>query len=83
MWIDVTWGAGGSTSDTTFDICHEALKYRGVDVMMHLTCSNMPVEKLTGALDKCKEAGIYHIGLSCAIRSKRSYRFMHPISDFG
>merc|ERR1719158_1591312 len=61
MWIDVTWGAGGSTSDTTFDICHEALKYRGVDVMMHLTCSNMPVEKLTGALDKCKEAGICNI----------------------
>lgn len=61
MWIDVTWGAGGSTADSTFDICHEALKFRGLDVMMHLTCTNMPEAKIKAALDKCKEAGICNI----------------------
>eukprot|EP00397_Hematodinium_sp_SG-2012_P006475 GEMP01006506.1.p1 GENE.GEMP01006506.1~~GEMP01006506.1.p1 ORF type:complete len:612 (+),score=116.26 GEMP01006506.1:58-1893(+) len=61
MWVDVTWGAGGSTAQHTFDICHDALKFRGLDVMMHLTCTNMPEEKLREALDKCKEAGICNI----------------------
>merc|ERR1711977_238672 len=27
MWIDVTWGAGGSTADKTLEICINALKY--------------------------------------------------------
>jgi hypothetical protein len=29
--------------------------------MMHLTCTNMPQERLTSALDKCKEHGIDNI----------------------
>merc|ERR1719146_621663 len=41
MWVDVTWGAGGSTADKTLEICINALKYHGLDVMMHLTCTNM------------------------------------------
>merc|ERR1719453_2239661 len=61
MWIDVTWGAGGSTADKTLEICIEALKYRGLNVMMHLTCTNMPKEKLKEALDTCKENGICNI----------------------
>merc|ERR1719355_566695 len=61
MWIDVTWGAGGSTADKTLEICIEALKYRGLNVMMHLTCTNMPKEKLKEALDTCKEHGICNI----------------------
>merc|ERR1719421_192396 len=28
MWIDVTWGAGGSTTDTTLSLC-EILALRG------------------------------------------------------
>jgi len=61
MWIDVTWGAGGSTADHTFDICHDALRFRGLDVMMHLTCTNITEETLRNALDKCKNAGICNI----------------------
>merc|ERR1719386_490439 len=61
MWIDVTWGAGGSSADLTLEICIEALKYRGLNVMMHLTCTNMPKEKLKEALDTCKENGICNI----------------------
>merc|ERR550537_940045 len=61
MWIDVTWGAGGSTADKTLEICINALKYHGLNVMMHLTCTNMPKEKLKEALDTCKEHGIRNI----------------------
>merc|ERR1719231_240669 len=44
MWIDVTWGAGGSTADKTLEICINALKYHGLNVMMHLlvpTCQKV------------------------------------------
>merc|ERR1719160_2277495 len=61
MWIDVTWGAGGSTADKTLEICINALKYSGLNVMMHLTCTNMPKDKLKEALDTCKENGICNI----------------------
>eukprot|EP00746_Dinoflagellata_sp_MGD_P159978 gnl/MRDRNA2_/MRDRNA2_86794_c0_seq13.p1 gnl/MRDRNA2_/MRDRNA2_86794_c0~~gnl/MRDRNA2_/MRDRNA2_86794_c0_seq13.p1 ORF type:complete len:595 (+),score=143.50 gnl/MRDRNA2_/MRDRNA2_86794_c0_seq13:94-1878(+) len=61
MWIDVTWGAGGSTADKTLELCINALKYHGLNVMMHLTCTNMPKEKLKEALDTCKENGICNI----------------------
>merc|ERR1719473_1635970 len=55
MWIDVTWGAGGSTSEKTLELCINALKVHGLNVMMHLTCTNMPKESLKAALDTCKE----------------------------
>merc|ERR1719478_1231190 len=61
MWIDVTWGAGGSTADKTLEICINALKYHGLDVMMHLTCTNMEKEALHRALTTCKENGICNI----------------------
>merc|ERR1719171_3300713 len=61
MWIDVTWGAGGSTADKTLEICISALKYHGLNVMMHLTCTNMPKEKLKEALDTRKQNGICNI----------------------
>merc|ERR1719158_731970 len=61
MWIDVTWGAGGSTADKTLEICIHALKYSGLNVMMHLTCTNMPKESLKEALQICKDNGIRNI----------------------
>merc|ERR1719159_382045 len=61
MWIDVTWGAGGSTADKTLEICINAQKYHGLNVMMHLTCTNMPKESLHAALSTCKEHGIRNI----------------------
>ncbi|EER08220.1 Methylenetetrahydrofolate reductase, putative [Perkinsus marinus ATCC 50983] len=63
MWIDVTWGAGGSSSSSnkTFEICRNALTYHGLDVMMHLTCTQQSVEEIDEVLDKCKEVGIRNI----------------------
>jgi methylenetetrahydrofolate reductase (NADPH) len=60
-FIDVTWGAGGTTSELTMEISANAQAYAGVDVMMHLTCTNMPQEKLRIALEDAKRAGIRNI----------------------
>jgi methylenetetrahydrofolate reductase (NADPH) len=61
QFCDITWGAGGSTADLTQDIATRMQKEVGVETMMHLTCTNMLPEKVTTALDKCKEAGIDNI----------------------
>ena len=57
----MTWGAGGTTSDLTMEISANAQAYAGVDVMMHLTCTNMPSEKLRAALEEAKRHGIRNI----------------------
>ncbi|GAB4822503.1 hypothetical protein N2152v2_009549 [Parachlorella kessleri] len=60
-FCDITWGAGGSTADLTLDIAKRMQNEVGMETMMHLTCTNMPVEKLKEALTKAKEAGIENI----------------------
>lgn len=52
LFVDVTWGAGGSTSDLTLAISANAQKYNGVEVLMHLTCTNLKV----GSLRRCVAA---------------------------
>lgn len=60
-FCDITWGAGGSTADVTLDVARSMQQEVGVETMMHLTCTNMPVEKLEEALIKAKEYGIRNI----------------------
>lgn len=61
FWIDVTWGAGGSTSKLTLEICQTAQNFVGLETMMHLTCTNMPISEFKDALTKAKENGIRNI----------------------
>merc|ERR1719387_501866 len=61
MWIDVTWGAGGSTADTTLSLCETAMDVTGLDVLMHLTCTNVTVDMTRKALQRCKEKGLCNI----------------------
>lgn len=60
-FIDITWGAGGSTADSSFEIAKNAQQFFGVDVMMHLTCTNSDKEKIRDVLRRVKEAGIDNI----------------------
>merc|ERR1719389_1366242 len=57
MWIDVTWGAGGSTAETTQLLCETAMDVTGLDVLMHLTCTNVTVETTRKVLQRCKDQG--------------------------
>ncbi|KAI9138489.1 methylenetetrahydrofolate reductase-domain-containing protein [Paraphysoderma sedebokerense] len=60
-FVDVTWGAGGTTADLTLEICSVAQSVYGLETCMHLTCTNMPKEKVDHALKEAKEAGIQNI----------------------
>jgi methylenetetrahydrofolate reductase (NADPH) len=60
-FIDITWGAGGSTSDTTLQLSQDAQTFFGLDVMMHITCAGMTEQRLRFALDKAKDRGIRNI----------------------
>lgn len=60
-FIDVTWGAGGSTSATTLEICTTAARHLGLETCMHLTCTNMQRETVDHALKVCRDNGIQNI----------------------
>ncbi|KAI8911667.1 methylenetetrahydrofolate reductase-domain-containing protein [Gorgonomyces haynaldii] len=60
-FIDVTWGAGGVTSDVTLEIASTAQSVYGLETSMHLTCTNMPRIKIDIALREAKQAGIQNI----------------------
>lgn len=61
IFCDITWGAGGTTADVTLDIATTMQNQICVDTMMHLTCTNMPVESLGSALTEVKKHGIQNI----------------------
>ena len=61
FWVDVTWGAGGSTSDVTLDLCSHIQAFSGLDVLMHLTCTYMTRELIIESLDKAKQLGLRNI----------------------
>merc|ERR1719504_50610 len=61
MWIDFTWGAGGSTADTTLALCETAMDVTGLGVLMHLTCTNVTVEETRKVLQRCKDKGLCNI----------------------
>lgn len=46
MFVDFTWGAGGSTAELTLDLTLTARDKWGLLPNMHLTCTNMPMEKV-------------------------------------
>ena len=62
-FCDITWGAGGSTADVTLDIAVKMQKMVCVETMMHLTCTNMHVEKLAEALKTVSIRWLWRTGL--------------------
>ncbi len=61
LFLDMTWGAGGSTSDLTLSLCTTMRSTLHANPNMHLTCTNMPMEKIDTALRGAKDAGIKNI----------------------
>ncbi|CAI9090755.1 OLC1v1025587C1 [Oldenlandia corymbosa var. corymbosa] len=61
LFCDITWGAGGSTADMTLEIANRMQNKVGIETMMHLTCTNMPPEKIDHALDAIKSMGIQNV----------------------
>lgn len=62
--ISVTWGAGGSTATRSLELAQEIVTLmngRNVEVILHLTCTNMGRRLVDEALKKCRELGIQNI----------------------
>jgi len=60
-FIDVTWGAGGTNSNVTSEIVSTTQSVFGLETMMHMTCTNMPREKIDIGLKEAKECGCQNI----------------------
>ncbi|KAM7280071.1 hypothetical protein ACFE04_007205 [Oxalis oulophora] len=60
-FCDITWGAGGSTADLTLEIANRMQNIVCVETMMHLTCTNMPLDKIDHALETIKGYGIQNV----------------------
>jgi methylenetetrahydrofolate reductase (NADPH) len=60
-FCDITWGAGGTTADLTLEIANKMQNIICVETMMHLTCTNMPVDKIDHALETIKSNGIQNV----------------------
>lgn len=61
LFTDFTWGAGGSTSEITMQLCDTVKNKFGCVANMHLTCTNMPPEKVDEALADCKKCGVCNL----------------------
>ncbi|KAF9973915.1 hypothetical protein BGZ73_002814 [Actinomortierella ambigua] len=60
-FIDITWNAGGASSDLTTELVATAQSVYGLETCMHLTCTNMPREKIDIALKAAKACGNQNI----------------------
>ncbi|KAI0091645.1 methylenetetrahydrofolate reduct [Irpex rosettiformis] len=60
-FIDITWNAGGRTSDLTSELVKTCQGLIGLETCMHLTCTNMPAEKVDIALKDAKAHGCRNI----------------------
>mmetsp|Transcript_11709 Transcript_11709/g.19880 ORF Transcript_11709/g.19880 Transcript_11709/m.19880 type:complete len:383 (+) Transcript_11709:187-1335(+) len=65
LFVDFTWGAGGSTCELTLELCTTVKAKYGLDVNMHMTCTNQAVEKVDLGLLGAIKGGIRNI---CALR---------------
>lgn len=61
LFIDFTWGAGGSTSDLTLQLTLDAKEKFNIVPNMHLTCTNMEMSKIDHALSECKKNDIQNL----------------------
>ncbi len=60
-FTDFTWSADGTNSALTLQLAIETQTKLGLEVNMHLTCTNMDPNKVKQALGATKAAGIRNI----------------------
>ncbi|KAK4684368.1 methylenetetrahydrofolate reductase (NADH), partial [Tremellales sp. Uapishka_1] len=67
--VSVTWGAGGGTADKSLDLAEQVVKM-GLDVILHLTCTNMAKEKVDQALTVRSPSRLARKLMLCLQRAK-------------
>lgn len=81
LFITVTWGAGGSTSEKSLGIAATCQNELGLTTVLHLTCTNTNKEIIDNALAKAKENGIRNI-LALRGDPPRTREYWTPNCDF-
>jgi methylenetetrahydrofolate reductase (NADPH) len=61
LWVDMTWGAGGTTTESTLFLSSYIQNYINLDVLMHITCRCLTKEKIDEALEEAKNNGIMNL----------------------
>jgi methylenetetrahydrofolate reductase (NADPH) len=61
LFMNVTWGACGSTYDGSLELASWLTKHYSSDVMLHLTLSNLSKNGILSVLLKAQNAGIRNI----------------------
>ena len=61
LFVNVTWGAGGSTATKSLELAEICQRELGLTTCLHLTCTNMSRHLIDKALDDAKALGICNI----------------------
>ncbi|RSL53061.1 hypothetical protein CEP54_010593 [Fusarium duplospermum] len=61
LFVNVTWGAGGSTSQKSLELAELCQRELGLTTCLHLTCTNMSRKLIDKALEDAKALGIRNI----------------------
>lgn len=81
LFLTVTWGAGGSTSEKSLDLAATCQNELGIATVLHLTCTNTNKEVIDNALARAKSAGIRNI-LALRGDPPRTKEYWTPNCDF-
>jgi methylenetetrahydrofolate reductase (NADPH) len=81
LFITVTWGAGGSTSEKSLELAATCQKDLGLTTVLHLTCTNTNKQIIDEALDSAKKNGIRNI-LALRGDPPRTEEYWTPDCDF-
>lgn len=89
-FYSVTFGAGGSTQDNTFDAVMEiqqAQAETGIDAAPHLSCIGSSAERLKQLLDTYQQNGIHRIvalrgDLPSGMRDPGKFRYANELVEF-
>ncbi|KYK59564.1 methylenetetrahydrofolate reductase 1 [Drechmeria coniospora] len=60
-FIDITWGAGGRIAELTCEMVTQAQSVSGLETCMHLTCTDMGLDRVNEALARAYQAGCTNI----------------------
>lgn len=61
LFVNVTWGAGGSTSSSSLELAEICQRQLGLTTCLHLTCTNMKREVVDETLEEAKALGVRNI----------------------
>jgi methylenetetrahydrofolate reductase (NADPH) len=61
LFMDITWGASGSTSARSMQLASFIQRYCGVDALLHITCTGMTREQIALILQQARSCGIQNI----------------------